>query len=144
MAKGNAKTGELRQAIRDKIIQYLQNDGEDARPTKQNELMFPATDAAGNEFYYRISISIPSGTREGEQYNGFVEAEDYATLLELKAQEQKEKEQEHARLIAVKEAKRKENEILIAQKNAERLERRRKREEYMRKLQEEQSCSAPQ
>ena len=64
-------------------------------------LALPGVDEQGNEFYYKVQISVPRGTRDGK--GGYIPwdaekaADAYKIELEIKAQEKKKAEEKHKR-----------------------------------------------
>ena len=60
---------------------------EDVLRTGSNELAFPVIDSEGNEEFIQIVVKVPTGSRDGEPYNGYHMAEEYS--LKLKAQKEK-------------------------------------------------------
>lgn len=91
----------LDNAIREKYINLvktaLEASGEEVLITGSNEIAMPCVDAEGNEKFLVLTFKVPTGTRCGEAYNGYNEAEDYAAHV-------KEKE-EKARIAAEKKAR---------------------------------------
>lgn len=78
---------ELRMEYIGKFIEFLAKE-EDVLRTGSNELAFPVIDSEGNEEFIQIVVKVPTGSRDGEPYNGYHMAEDYA--LKLKVKEEKE------------------------------------------------------
>lgn len=62
-----------------------------------NEIAFPVVDKEGNEDFVVLTIKIPTGSRDGEPYDGYSMAEEYE--MKLKAKEEK------AKVAAEKKAK---------------------------------------
>lgn len=71
----------LHAALRDryisKIIELLTADGEEVLRTKTNEIAIPCVDSEGNDEWITISTKVPLGSRDGEAYDGYGEAETY-------------------------------------------------------------------
>ena len=87
MAKSRrALQNELRLKYLGKIMEFLAKE-EDVLRTGSNELAFPVTDSEGNEEFIQIVVKVPTGSRDGEPYDGYQMAEDYA--LKLKLQQEK-------------------------------------------------------
>lgn len=89
------------------ISEHLSNMDEEILRVKSNEISIPVLDAEGEERYLVITLKVPTGTRQGEEYDGHAEAEDYAHNLAEKAKKQAEKEAKAARDKAKREAKEK-------------------------------------
>lgn len=82
--------------------------------TASNELCIPCVDDEGNEGYLTIIFRIPKGSRDGEEYNGYDMAEEYARKCAEKEEKAKEraaaKEKKIAKDKALREKKSKEKE----------------------------------
>ena len=93
----------LDNAIREKYIgivkEFLEGAGEEVLITGSNEIAMPCVDAEGNEKFLVLTFKVPTGTRGGDAYNGYHEAEDYAARLELKAEKAKAAAEKKARKI---------------------------------------------
>lgn len=93
----------LDNAIREKYIEIvktaLEANGEEVLITGSNEIAMPCVDAEGNEKFLVLTFKVPTGTRGGDAYNGYHEAEDYAARLELKAEKAKAAAEKKARKI---------------------------------------------
>ena len=100
----------------EKITAFLKDCGEDVLRVKSGEIAFPVVGEIGNEEFLKITFSIPTGSRDGEPYDGYGEAESYT--LKLKQDEEKAKERAAAK--AKKIAK---DEKYRAKKEAEKEER---------------------
>lgn len=100
-----------------KIAGMLTENGEEVLKTKKNVFAIPfARDE--EEGFVTITVSIPTGSRDGDEYDGYGEAESYRMKVEedaRKAEEAKKKKEEKMRKDAEarerkKEAKKKEKE----------------------------------
>lgn len=93
----------LDNAIREKYIglvkECLEKAGEEVLVTGSNEIAFPCVDTEGNEKFLVLTFKVPTGTRGGEAYNGYNEAEDYAAHLKLKEEKAKAAAEKKARKI---------------------------------------------
>ena len=75
-------------------------------------LAFPGVDEQGNEFYYKIQISVPRGKRDGS--GGYIpwdaekDAEAYKIELEIKAEEKRKAEEKKKQAEEEKARKREE------------------------------------
>ena len=72
-----------------------------------NELAVPVVDADGNEKWIVLTIKVPTGSRDGEAYDGYAMAEDYQLKLANKAAKAAEKER---KAVADKAKRAKKNE----------------------------------
>lgn len=84
-------------------------------------LAMPGVDDEGNEFFYKIQISVPRGTRNGSgsyiPWDAYIDKEDYEMKVKkkedkkaAKEKEKKKKEEEKARKAAAKKTIKKLNE----------------------------------
>lgn len=70
------------------------------------EIIMPAVDDDGEEFYFKFKASIPRGTRSGgtyKPYDGDAAVKAWREEQEMKAEIKAEKEKEKARKLAEKE-----------------------------------------
>lgn len=98
---------ELRTKYLDRIVELFSVNGEDVLRTGSNELAFPCLDSAGNDEFIVITVKVPTGTRDGEPYDGYAMAEEYALKTADKAAKAKEQAAKKAAKIAKDEATRK-------------------------------------
>lgn len=106
---------ELTEALRSKFVtelmQYFTDKGEeDVLRTKAGQFAIPCLDEERNDRFVRITVEIPKGSRDdGEPYDAYSVAEQYAEDCRAKAEEKKKAEEAKARKIAkdkaVREAK---------------------------------------
>ena len=61
-----------------------------------NELAIPVVDSEGNEKWVVLTIKVPTGSRDGDAYDGYAMAEDYQLRLVNKAAKAAEKERKAA------------------------------------------------
>lgn len=71
-----------------------------------NKLAIPSVNENGTEVYVVLTISIPKGSRDGEAYDGYAEAEDYAFKQSEKVRIAAERKAEKEKKIAADKAKR--------------------------------------
>lgn len=109
----------LDNAIREKYIgmvkDFLSGAGEEVLITGSNEIALPCVDAEGNEKFIVLTFKVPTGTRGGESYNGYYEANDYAVHLALKEQKAKAAAEKKARKIEADKKAREEKARLKAE-----------------------------
>lgn len=89
---------ELRADYLAKLVEYLTEKGEEVLQTGSQEVAIPCVDSEGNDEYIVITIKVPTGSRDGEAYDGYAVAEEYR----LRVEKQKETAE---RLKAEKEKK---------------------------------------
>ena len=61
-----------------------------------NELAVPVVDADGNEKWIVFTVKVPTGSRDGDAYDGYAMAEDYRMRQTAKAEKQAERERKTA------------------------------------------------
>lgn len=89
----------LRNQFLQNIKEYLENSGEDVLVTGSNELAIPTTDSEKNEQWVVIKVSIPTGSRDGSPYDGFVMAQEYIQKLTEKAEKAEKAKADKAKKI---------------------------------------------
>ena len=52
--------------------------------TKSGEIAFPFVNEAGDDEWMKITFSVPAGSRDGEPFDGYGEAESYAMSIASK------------------------------------------------------------
>lgn len=99
----------IRAIFMNKVSKFLADEGEDVLVVGSQEIALPCVDEEGNDEYIVITFKVPTGSRDGDIYDGYAMAEDYARkLAEDKEKEEKrkaEKEKKIARDKAQREAK---------------------------------------
>ena len=61
-----------------------------------NELAVPVVDEDGNEKWIVVTVKVPTGSRDGDAYDGYAMAEDYRMRQADKAAKQAERERKTA------------------------------------------------
>ena len=94
--------------IRNKFMTKFRNAfaDEEILQTNSNELCLPWVDEEGKEGYITITFRIPKGSRDGEQYDGYLLAEDYQRKVEEKKRLAAEKAEAKARKIELDKKRR--------------------------------------
>lgn len=84
------KRTELKARQREKylkmIIELLDSKDEEILRVDSGTIAFPIVDEEGNEDFITVKVSIPSGSRDGEAYDGYSLAEEYAMKQKLNAE----------------------------------------------------------
>lgn len=106
----NSQKNSLRFQAMQRLMSLLAEAGEDVMQTKNNKFMYPSVTDDGEELYFEITVSIPSGSRDGDQYNGYDEAENFRIVSQAKAEEKARKELEKQKKIERDKARRAEKE----------------------------------
>ena len=80
------------------VTEHLSNAGEEVLRVGSNEIALPVVDAEGEERWLVLTFKVPTGSRDGEEYDGYSMKEDY----EMKLAEKAAKAEEAARKKAEK------------------------------------------
>ena len=100
---------ELRVSFMSRVRALFEGEDEEVLRTASNELCIPCVDSEGNDEFIVITFKVPTGSRDGEPYDGYGAAEDYAMKCADKAekaeQAAKAKAEKIARDKAAREAK---------------------------------------
>ena len=102
MATTSKKT--LHNALRAKYIErvskFLADSGEEVLVTGSNEIALPCVDSEGNDEFIVLTFKIPTGSRDGDIYDGYSMAEDFKMRTAEKAEKAKVAAEKKARKIA--------------------------------------------
>ena len=90
------------------IGEHLAMCGEEVLRVGSNELALPVVDDEGNEKWLVLTFKVPTGSRDGDAYDGYSMAEDYQMKQTEKAEKAKAKAEKAAKDKAKREAKAKE------------------------------------
>ena len=93
MAKNDA-WNKLKQSHLERLMAFLVAEGEDIHQCASNKLVYPVVNDDGDEAFFTITLAKPNGSRDGEPYDGYSEAENYKieTAAKQKKAEKAEKE----------------------------------------------------
>ena len=80
------------------VAEHLSNVGEEVLRVGSNEIALPVVDTEGEERWLVLTFKVPTGSRDGEEYDGYSMKEDY----EMKLAEKAAKAEEAARKKAEK------------------------------------------
>ena len=103
---------QLHEGIRNKfmtaVIGWLTEDeGEEVLRVKSNEIAIPTVDEEGNEEFMVITFKVPTGSRDdGEAYDGYGVAEQYAQSVAEKEAKAKADAEKKAKKIERDKAQR--------------------------------------
>lgn len=108
MAKSNKELDEgIRNEWLAKLKTWLDSLDVDNMQVKSNEIAIPVLDAERNDKFLVLILKVPTGSREdGEAYDGYALAEQYAKSVAAKAEKAKADAEKKARKIAADKAKR--------------------------------------
>lgn len=79
----------LREMVKSQYMEMLVkmlSEQEDVGITGSNEFNFPVVDSEGNEDFVVIKVTIPTGSRDGEPYDGYGARNDWDIHLKEKAE----------------------------------------------------------
>ena len=82
----------IKEEWRDFLEEVIQRRGDETLRTASNEIAVPVVDNEGGEHFIVLTIKIPTGSRDGEAYDGYAAAEDYTMRCNAKVAKQAEKE----------------------------------------------------
>ena len=101
---------ELREAIRaeymEKVRVFLESHKDEVLQVGSNEFASPVVRADGEEDYVVLTFKMPTGSRDGDGYDGYALAEDYTFKCEEKRKKAKVAAEAKARKIEKDKAKR--------------------------------------
>ena len=101
----NKATNEaLRAQYIELLTKLLGEGGEEVLRVKSNEIAIPCIDRDGEDNYVVITIKVPTGSRDGDPYDGYGEAQSYEMNLKQKAEKAKADAEKKAKKIARDEA----------------------------------------
>ena len=101
VASMNKATNEaLRAQYIDMITKLLVKSDEVVLRVKSNEIAIPCIDRDGEDNYVVITIKVPTGSRDGDPYDGSGEAESYELNCKQKAEKAKVEAEKKAKKIA--------------------------------------------
>ena len=75
----------LRVSYMNRIRDFLVNAGEEVLQTGTNEFALPCVDSEGNDEFIVLTVKVPTGSRDGEPYDGYSMAEDFTMKQAEKA-----------------------------------------------------------
>ena len=99
---------EIKTRFLDGVAEHLTNVGEEVLRTGSNEIAIPVVDEDGNEKWLVLTFKMPTGSREGDAYDGYSMAEDYQMKQAEKEAKAKAKAEKAEKDKAKREAKAKE------------------------------------
>ena len=100
----------LRAKYIERVSKFLVDAGEEVLITGSNEIALPCVDSEGNDEFIVITFKVPTGSRDGDAYDGYSMAKDF----EMKSAEKAEK----AKISAEKKAKKIAQDKKIREKKA--------------------------
>ena len=110
----------LRKFYIEKVSDFLTENGEEVLRTNSNEIAIPCVDEENNEEFLVLTFKVPTGSREGDAYDGYSMAQDYEMTVKKRAEKAKEIAEKKAKKIA-KDAKLRESKAKIAAEKESRV-----------------------
>ena len=80
----------LRNSYLEKLTDFLRSNGEEVLITGTNEFALPCVDSEGNDEFVVLTVKVPTGSRDGEPYDGYSMAEDFTMKQAEKARKAEE------------------------------------------------------
>ena len=97
----NKATNEaLRAQYIELLTKLLTDSGEEVLRVKSNEIALPVVDRDGDDSYVVITLKVPTGSRDGDPYDGYGEAQSYEMACKQKAEKAKVEAEKKAKKIA--------------------------------------------
>jgi hypothetical protein len=107
MAKSKKQLHEaLRKKYMEAVKAFLEANGDEVLTTNSNEFALPCVDEEGNDEFIVLTFKVPTGSRDGEAYDGYGEADSFAMKTAEKAEKAKAAAEAKARKIAKDKAMR--------------------------------------
>ena len=97
----------LRLMYTNNLMEALAALGEEVLRVGSNEIAIPVVDAEGEDNFVTFTVKVPTGSRDGDAYDGYSMAQDYAMRQEEKKAKAEKAAAEKARKIARDEKMRK-------------------------------------
>ena len=94
----------LRNQYLNLITELLAGADEEVLRVKSNEIAIPCVDDEGNDSYVVVTVKVPTGSRDGDPYDGYGEAESYEMNCKAKAEKAKIEAEKKAKKIAKDQA----------------------------------------
>jgi len=96
----------LRARYMELVRESLAQLDEELLLVNSNEFAIPCIDGGGNDSFVTIKFSVPTGSRDGDAYDGFALADEYKAKLAEKEKLAKERADAKAKKIARDKANR--------------------------------------
>ena len=86
------------------VSEHLENCGEEVLRVGSNEIAIPVLDSNSEERWLVLTFKVPTGSRDGDAYDGYSMKEDYEMKLAEKAAKAEEKTKKAEKDKAKREA----------------------------------------
>lgn len=81
------------------VSDFLASKGEQVLVTGSNEIAVPCVDDEGNDEYLVLTFKVPTGSRDGDPYDGYAAAKDFEMKTAEKAEKAKATAERKAKKI---------------------------------------------
>lgn len=105
-----------RMEITEQLVKYFMGQGEDAMIVKGNVMAFPIV-LDGEDEWIEVTVKIPTGSRDGDPYDGYALNEEYRMKQEEKDRKNKEAAERKARKIEADKLRRAKAKEIAEKKN---------------------------
>lgn len=109
---------EIRARYMSAVKAFLEGNEDEVLTTNSNEFAIPCVDSEGNDEFIVLTFKVPTGSRDGEAYDGYGEAEAYAQKVADKAEKAKATAERKAKKIERDKAMREQRAKTKAEHNA--------------------------
>jgi len=106
MATVKAMREMAKSAYIQKMMEMLAEAGEDLGMSGSNEFNFPIVHEDGTEDFIVVKVSIPTGSRDGDPYDGYAVRDEFKMKAVEKAEKAKSAAEAKAKKIAQDKARR--------------------------------------
>ena len=113
---------EIRAKYMAMLSNYLAEQEEEVLVVGSNEIAIPCLDSEGNDEYMVITFKVPTGSRDGDAYDGYSMAEDYAIKVREQAEKAEKAKAEKEKKIAKDKAMREQKAKAKAEREAAKAE----------------------
>lgn len=113
---------EIRNKYMTMLSQFLAEQEEEVLVVGSNEIAIPCLDSEGNDEYMVITFKVPTGSRDGDAYDGYSMAEDYAMKVREQAEKAEKAKADKEKKIAKDKAMREQKAKAKAEREAAKAE----------------------
>ena len=101
------------------ISTFLTERGEEVLVTNSNEISIPVCDIQGNDKFVQITVKVPKGSRDGEEFDAYTARDMFAEAQAEKLKKKKKAEKEKLAKIERDKKMREKKKTEKAKRNAE-------------------------
>ena len=109
---------EIRAKFMKAVSDYLTESGEEVLVVGSNEIALPCVDSENNDEFLVITFKVPTGSRDGDAYDGYSMAEDFAMKEREKAEKAEKAKADKEKKIAKDKAMREQKAKAKAEREA--------------------------